>query len=320
MRPLQLKIALAILLSSLAMIMIVAIPAHSEASAQTIFIRADGSIDPPNAPLTLDGNIYTFTSNAYSPLVVQKPGITIDGAGYTLQGRYNGTKEDTWMIGDGPTSNGTKVLWTIGIDMAKDTIGNLTIKNLKIQNFSIGMYLWTKGNIITGNTVKDTIVGILLAGNENTITQNRIMNNDYGVFFGSNNPGNVPSNLDISQNCFANNTYQLSGCVCKTPNATENPHTWDNGKIGNYWADYNGADSNKDGIGDIPYRIDTLNIDRYPLMHDPTNQPSTNTQTTIIIAASVVAVSTIIAAISITRKKAKNQKDIQNLSTNQPKS
>lgn len=311
MKNLDLNVAVAILLSVLAMTIIVINPAHSEVTIQTIFIKSDGSIDPINAPITRDGNTYTFTNNAYSPLVVQKAGIIIDGAGYTLQGRYNGTKEDTWMIGNGPTSDGTKVLWTIGIDMAMDTIGNLTIKNLKIQNFSIGMYLWTPGNIVTGSVVKDNIVGILLAGNRNIITQNRILNNDYGVFFGSNNPGNVPSDIDMSLNCFADNTYQLSGCVCKTPNVTEPPHTWDNGKKGNYWADYNGTDNNKNGIGDTPYMIDSLNIDRYPLMHDPTNQSAANMQPTIIIFAAVllVVVATV-TSIIIARKKRQKSKEI----------
>jgi len=321
MRTFQLKTVVAFLLSALLLMTIIMEPVHSETTAQTIFIKPDGSVEPANAPVIREGDTYTFTENAYSPLVVQKAGIIIDGAGHTLQGRYNGTKEDTWMIGTGPTSNGTKLLWTIGIDMAMNTIGNLIIKNLKIQNFSIGMYLWTPGNTVTGNTVKDNIVGILLAGNENTIKQNRIMNNDYGVFFGSNNPGNVPSSLDISLNCFANNTYQLSGCTCKTPNATEPPHTWDNGKKGNYWTDYNGTDNNKDGIGDTSYMIDTLNIDRYPLMHDPTNQTSTSTQISeIITAAGLVAVLIIIATIIITRKKNKNQKRTQNSAIDQPKS
>ena len=35
---------------------------------------------------------------------------------------------------------------------------------------------------------------------------------------------------------------------------------------GNYWSEYNGTDSNQDGIGDTPYTINANNIDHYPLM------------------------------------------------------
>jgi hypothetical protein len=36
---------------------------------------------------------------------------------------------------------------------------------------------------------------------------------------------------------------------------------WDNGTIGNRWADYNGTDNNGDGIGDSPYIITAVKWD-----------------------------------------------------------
>jgi len=57
----------------------------------TIYIRGDGSIDPPTAPIsTVDNVTYTFTGNINDFLVIERSNIIVDGAGYTLYGNGSG--------------------------------------------------------------------------------------------------------------------------------------------------------------------------------------------------------------------------------------
>lgn len=243
---------------------------------EAIYIQADGSINPATAPIIREGNKYTFTNNVEARVVVEIGNIVIDGAGYTLSGPYNGTQTDLWIIGEGTnerSENGTQIPWTTGIDMRAKTDG-VTIQNLNIENFTIGIWLWTKNNTITGNAITENLVAILLSGVSNTITNNIIANNRDGVFFGANEPEEIPSNITLSRNGFADNVRHLSGCVCLDFNNTEIAHTWDDGKSGNFWSGYIGADANGDGIGDTPYVVDALNLDRYPLMTNTAVSPT----------------------------------------------
>ncbi len=245
------------------------VSANSQAPLSTVFIQADGSVSPISAPIVQNGNTYTFTDNLYAAIKIQKSNIILDGAGFTLSGPYNGTTMDVWLIGQGPDQlpNGTLAQYVIGIDLASPNVEGVKIENLNVKNFSIGMYIWTKNNTITGNGVSDNIVGILLSGSNETVTSNFIANNQRGLFFGFNNKGDIiPSDIVINHNAFENNIVQLNGCECKDYNTTESPHNWDNGFQGNYWSDYDGTDANNDGIGDKRYVIDVLNQDRYPLM------------------------------------------------------
>ncbi len=265
---------------------------------QTILIRPDGSVYPDTAQIQISGNTYTFTDDINARIVVDRSDVVIDGAGYTLRGPYNGTKEDLWIIGNGPdqgSGNATVVSWTVGIDMAQPSISRLVVRNLNIKNFSIGMYLWTPNNTVVGNSITETIIGILLSGAQNNIIRNYVAKNDYGLFFGQNGPGTVPENVTLSLNSFISNGKQLSGCVCKDYNFTEAVHNWDSGEEGNFWSDYKGTDNNKDGIGDTPYVIDALNQDRYPLMQSAATSPTAAPripveEITIIVAFAVIAI------------------------------
>jgi nitrous oxidase accessory protein NosD len=286
--------------------------ASSEVALPSIRIRSDGSIDPANVPIRREGDLYTFAGDIYATMVIEKDNVVIDGAGYALQGTYNGTRTDTWQVGQGPNqelSNAT--LWTIGIDFdVEKKPNNVTVRNLNIRNFYIGIYVWTSSNTLVGSAVTDNIVGILLSGDYNTITGNHIARNNQGIFFGVNKPGNEPLNIVLTHNSFIDNSVHFSGCFCEDYNTEEAVHTWDDGKRGNYWSDYNGTDADGDGIGDVPYVIDVLNQDRYPLMQSAVTPPTPRMPVeTIILAAAVVA---IVAVAVVTTRKRRNKNRTQN--------
>ncbi len=282
-----------------------------------IRIQSDGSINPSNVPIHRNANLYTFTDDICGTIIVDKDNIVIDGAGHILQGTFNGTRTDSFVVGKGPDqalSNGT--LWTMGIDFGvASKPNNLTVRNLNIKNFYIGIYVWTSNNTITGNSVTDNVVGVLLSGDYNNITENYISRNDQGVFFGVNTPGQQPLKIVLAGNSLVDNSVQFSGCYCEGYNKEELIHTWDNGKKGNYWSDYNGTDINADGIGDAPYVVDVLNQDRYPLMHILAIPPSTkNTLQTpiewIILALACTTIAVVVVIGYRNRRKKENTKSL----------
>jgi len=123
----------------------------------TVYIRADGSIDPPNAPITTYDNItYTLTDNITSSgdgLVIMRDNIIIDGNGYSVQG----TRVDPYA---GIRLNGTS---------------NVTIMNMEIINFWIGIYLsWSSNNSVIKNEMLNNYYGICL----NHSLYNSIIEND----------------------------------------------------------------------------------------------------------------------------------------------
>jgi hypothetical protein len=152
----------------------------------TVYIRGDGSIDPPTAPiLTFDCVAYTFIGNIYGSIVVERDGIIIDGANYTVDGYplmpYNG----------------------VGIDV--DDRFNVTIMNTVISDFYIGISLSRACNItIFSNkfiSVHYLGGGISSSGNakNNRIELNTFYGCSVAVGFGS-LEGADENNILISNN------------------------------------------------------------------------------------------------------------------------
>jgi parallel beta-helix repeat protein len=209
----------------------------------TVFIRADGSIDPPTTPIsTADGSIYALTADIYDPLVVERDGIVIDGDGRTLRGAGGGT----------------------GISLSGRA--RITIKNILIRGFQTGIRLDSSShNNISGSNIVHNGYGIVLAQNSglNIIRGNNIEGNTIaGIMIDSS------SHNTICYNSFVGNAQQATTIV--------STNVWhDDYPIGgNYWSEYAGSDDKvgpgqdlpgSDGIGDMPYSIDSGNRDQYPL-------------------------------------------------------
>ena len=126
-------------------------------ASATVYIRADGSISPETAPISSVDNItYTFTGNINDEIVVERSNITVDGAGYTVEG-----------VGSGR-------------GFSLHDITNVTIKKINIKAFYYGVHfnLTTLSSIQESNITQNSYDGIrLLQSSGNTISQNNITNN-----------------------------------------------------------------------------------------------------------------------------------------------
>jgi nitrous oxidase accessory protein len=153
--------------------------------------------------------------------------------------------------------------------------------NFIIENFFECLELEERGQGCSGNLIaKNRITGNggfnsgiwVGSGSNNTVTANTIRDCDSGLRL----TGAV-TETSVYLNNFINNTINIQyyGDADWTLNTR-----FDNGKKGNYYDDYTGADNNWDGIGDVPYTIKGtrwdseaggvvdagFGQDRYPLM------------------------------------------------------
>ncbi len=274
MRKAAAAVTVALLLSALTM---AALAGFASAQTIPININPDGTVSPSNAPIQRFGDLYVLTSDISRTVIASgKSNIVIDGKGHTIAG-------EPASRGGGTTSG--------GISLAG--VQNVTVKGFSIKDCSIGIYLETCSNIvISGNDFSGTWHPIMFnaisaaisirGGNYSVINGNRFENNvnainlwdgtEYNLFTENTMVGSTESGVRLSQstgtfyhNNFENNMQDVydSGYA---HNQTSSYCAWDNGEQGNYWSNYNGNDTNNDGIGDIAYQIDIHNQDRFPLM------------------------------------------------------
>lgn len=272
-KPLMMITSAIILLSILGVVLNI----HRARAGGTIYIRSDGSIDPSTANITTSDYVtYAFIGNINDSIVVQRPNIIIDGAGYAL----NGTGTGKWA--------GVTIEY---VDSMDDD--NVTIKNVNIIGFGVGIGLIsTEQNAIYDNNITGNTYGIWAAeAMNNTISGNNITYNAYGVYFGTvfytelyennitNNDNGVwlefSSDNRFYHNWFVDNlnhTYIESGFQ-NFWNETYSigGNFWDNFTdrypgVGNDFSGPNQDILGSDRYWDGPYEIDVENIDHYPIV------------------------------------------------------
>jgi cell division protein FtsL len=208
---------------------------------------------------------------------------------------------------------------------------NNTVSNNSLQG--IDVYESTNNLILRNNAGlgwRPEWIGLQRSSN-NLIFGNRINNETYKWLsisdpskqnlFAANEivgPFVVSSYICSENNLFYHNNF-INAWEAKYPTLPQNIQTnnWNNTNEGNYWSNYEGQDSNHDGIGDTPYIIDVINQDNYPLVN-PINieqepQPNqalyaadttpTQTETTIILTVTIASVMLAVAIGIYKRKK-----------------
>jgi nitrous oxidase accessory protein len=226
---------------------------------------------------------------------VERDNVVLNGAGYRLQGNGN--------------QNGITLR----------TNNNITVKNLKLSSFQIGIVVMgsdnnkilentitdnlrgldftaSENNTVSGNYIANNTDGIALENIYNNIVENTITNNiNIGIFLYGAGYNNIIGN-NITNNgrgilvsiCYNNTIYHNNFVNNTNLVITDDSNgIWDNGEEGNYWDNYTGLDSDGDGIGDTPYIINENNQDNYPLINIISEFPSLIFVLPIIVAVSV---------------------------------
>ena len=98
----------------------------------SIFIQSDGTILPVDAPIQRFGNSYTFKSDIFAGIAVQRSNVVIDGNGHKLLGSYYGT------------------------GLLLQNASNVIIQNVGIQYFGQGIYFDNSNNSILKSSILES--------------------------------------------------------------------------------------------------------------------------------------------------------------------
>lgn len=148
---------------------------------------------------------------------------------------------------------------------------NVTVENNIFSRTYYGIQLRNVSDCrILNNKLQrsyDSAIVLIQGSVNNTIIQNSLEDNPIGIWI-----ADSTSNLNVFyRNNFLNNINHA--------NIFGGPNTWDNGVEGNFWDNYQGTDSDGDGVGDTAH----LGVDNYPLI-----EPWSSTRTYEVLSHEII--------------------------------
>lgn len=292
---------------------ILALPVKAqEQEPLNLTIKPDGSIEPDTDIIWLqrNGSTYTFIVDIFATIKVQRAGITIDGAGHTLQGGIN----------------------LVGHDETYNAYSNVLVKNLRISNFAEGIYTPSNNNSFIGNYFDNARIHILGGPLGNVIKHNVF--NSTEIFVDYNNGGNdvITENnfidswifVDLAKPPIVDKNY-WSNYTAEYPNAKEldNSGIWDTPNV--YDKFVGGSHGNYSAIDYHPlvnpitdFEIPNFNIPlpsapptstQHPTINTGADPPKTEPLTTmIVVAVTLIVVLAAAAGLLVYFKKHKQMK------------
>jgi parallel beta-helix repeat protein len=243
-------------------------------SYQTITIKPDGSIEPDTDLLERNGTTYTFKGDIFGSIMVQTGYITIDGAGFTLQGQ------------------GGSGITLAGPDLSHRQCRGVLVENLRLYNCGEGIYsVGASNNSFIGNYFDKS--SIHLMGSEGYIGD-LLKHNTFKdmVIFADYNYGGLDV---ITENNFFNSGIFVD--LADAPIVDKN-----------YWNDYtakypDAKEVGNSGMWDTPYI--NASSDYHPLVNpidfespyftNPTSTPTPPSSPTINPTTSLIIHSTMYA-------------------------